>query len=42
MAITALTWSTKHHVHPRRLTDTCQVYTDPELKQTLAMSRYEA
>ena len=42
MAITALNWSTKHHVHPRRFTDTCQIHTNPELKQTLAMSCYKA
>jgi len=42
MAITALYCSTKHHVHPRWFTDICQVYTDPELKQTLAMSCYKA
>lgn len=38
MATTAPHWSVKHHVHPGRFTNTCQVYTDPELKQTLAMS----
>ena len=41
MAITASNWSTKYHVHLRRVTDTCQAYTDPKLKQTLAMSCYE-
>ena len=42
MAITAPYWSTKHHVHPRRFTDICQIHKDPKLKQTLAMSFYEA
>jgi hypothetical protein len=41
MAITASDWSTKYHVHLRRVTDTCQAYTVPKLKQTLAMSCYE-
>lgn len=42
MAITALNCSTKHHVHPCLFTNTCKLYTDPELKQTLAMTCYEA
>ena len=42
MAIAVLHWSAKHHVHQGRFTDTCQIYTDPKLKQTLAMSFYEA
>lgn len=42
MDIAASYWPTKHHVHPRGFTDTCQNYTDSKLKQTLAMSSYEA